>query len=125
MAKVLKNKPNIRMLSLGTGLKPFTIKSKSLEKSVYLTARDEFMINIDSFSADYYLQNQFEFNDHYPEGFVRSNINSNFGLDSATTKDLDGMEAQGTEMWKNDKDRILAMIRPMVDEKIGGKKSKK
>jgi len=55
MAKVLKNKPNVRMLSLGTGLKPFTKKTTSLEKSVYLTARDEFMINIDSFSADYYL----------------------------------------------------------------------
>jgi len=28
-------------------------------------------------------------------------------------------------MWNNDKDRIMAMIKPMIDEKIGGKKSKK
>jgi len=66
MAKVLKNKPNIRLLSIGTGLKDFKNKTKSMDKSVYLTARDEFMINIDSFSADYYLKNQFKYIDKDP-----------------------------------------------------------
>lgn len=67
-----------------------------MDKSVYLLARDEFMINIDSFSADYYLRNHFKYIEDYPEGFHRSNIDSKFGLDSARIRDLEGMEAQGT-----------------------------
>lgn len=125
MAKALKKKPNVRLLTLGTGLKPFTVKKTSMDKSVYLLARDEFMINIDSFSADYYLHNQFKYIDNYPEGFFRSNIESKFGLDSARIKDLDGMEAQGTEMWNKDKEHIMAIVKPIVDEKVGGKKSQK
>lgn len=95
MAKVLKDKPYVRVLTLGTSSKPFSEMSSKLDKTAYLTRRDEFMMNIDSFSADYYLMNQFKYIENYPEGYARSNTISKFGLDSAKPADLDGMEKLG------------------------------
>ena len=101
MAKVLKNKPKVRVLSLGTGSKPFSKVSDKLDKSVILTRKDEFMINIDSFSADYYLQNQMKYIDGEEGNYVRVQIESTYGLDSAKEKELNGMQEEGRQAFKN------------------------
>lgn len=88
---MLKDKKKIRVLTLGTGSKPFTPLPENTDKSVILLRKDEFMINIDSFSADYFLLNQFEYIDKDPTSYVRVQTESKFNLDSTRVKDLDGM----------------------------------
>lgn len=121
MAKVLKDQPYVRVVTLGTGMKPFSEMGANLDKSAYLLKRDEFMMNIDSFSADYYLMNTFKYVENDPEGYVRANTVSTFGLDSAKPEDLDGMERQGEAVFKEYEQGIMTIVKNIVDEKIGKK----
>ena len=99
MAKFLKNKPKLRVLSLGTGQKPFAKQTAKLDKSILLTSKDEFMLNIDVISSDYFLRNQFKYVDKTPEFYVRAQTESKYGLDSAALADLNGMQMEGWALW--------------------------
>ena len=58
IAKDLRHKKNIRLLSIGTGEKSFSkIDSpSSVTKLTYLSKMNEFMMNIDTYTAHYYLK---------------------------------------------------------------------
>jgi len=64
MARLLEGHDQIRVMSIGTGEKPFTpiTSVKELDKKAYLTKLDEFMMNMDVYTADFYLRN-FAFKD--------------------------------------------------------------
>jgi len=61
IATLLNEKKKVRILSLGTGENPFKhVDSKyDFDKFSYLLYKNEFMMNMDTYSADYYLQQQF------------------------------------------------------------------
>lgn len=56
MASELKGKKNIRVLSLGTGekvFKPFDVLN--MNRIDFMTKTDEFMMNMDTYTADFWL----------------------------------------------------------------------
>ena len=57
LAKIIKGKKKIRLLSLGTGEKKFSEIEKGTEftKMKMLSKLGEFMMNMDTYSADLYL----------------------------------------------------------------------
>jgi len=61
MAKILKQKKNIRVLSLGTGEKSFTPYESAADLTIlaYVRKLGEFMMNMDAYASDYYLLNEF------------------------------------------------------------------
>lgn len=63
LATLMHNKKKVRILSLGTGENPFNkITSKyGWSKTSYLTYKSEFMMNMDNYSAEYWLRQQFQF----------------------------------------------------------------
>jgi patatin-like phospholipase/acyl hydrolase len=57
MATKLNNKSKIRILSLGTGEKKFNrFAAQSLSRIDYMTKTDEFMMNMDTYTAHYWLR---------------------------------------------------------------------
>jgi patatin-like phospholipase/acyl hydrolase len=57
MATKLEGHKNIRVLSLGTGEKKFnSFQAQSLTRIDYMTKTDEFMMNMDTYTAHYWLQ---------------------------------------------------------------------
>lgn len=86
----MKNKKKVRLLSIGTGEKTFTPieKGTDLTKLAALRKLGEFMLNMDTYSADFYLFN--EFNDN-KEGdkYLRMQATSNVGMDKIDKKNID------------------------------------
>lgn len=58
MSRIFNKKKKVRILSLGTGENPFTpVTDKySYDKKAFLKYKAEFMMNMDTYSADFYLQ---------------------------------------------------------------------
>ena len=61
IAKMLRGEKKIRLMSLGTGGKTFTSLSRWIDKKVYLSRSSEFMMNIDSNSADSFLHSYYKY----------------------------------------------------------------
>jgi len=59
LAKLLNRKENIRILSIGTGEKPFIpfTSAKQMGKLSWMKRVDEFMMNMDVHAVEYYLKN--------------------------------------------------------------------
>jgi len=55
----LKKKKKIRILSVGTGEKPFKKVESSFDKTIFLSKLGEFMMNVDTYTAHWYLKDQF------------------------------------------------------------------
>jgi len=56
IAMMLRKEKKIRVMSLGTGAKTFTPLTRYIDHKIYLTRSSEFMMNIDSYSADSFLR---------------------------------------------------------------------
>lgn len=58
LAKILNDKTKIRILSIGTGEKPFIpfTSAKQMGKMSWIKRVDEFMMNMDVHAAEYYLE---------------------------------------------------------------------
>jgi hypothetical protein len=72
LATLMHKKKKVRILSLGTGEKPFNpITSKyGWDKKSYGLYKSEFMMNMDNYSAEYYLRQQFAYEGR-PQDFLR------------------------------------------------------
>jgi len=72
-ARILKQKKNIRVLSLGTGEKPFKKFSKplSINKATWLTKLSEFMMNMETYSSHYKMLNLFRQTLDRPKDYLR------------------------------------------------------
>lgn len=73
MARILKRKNNIRVLSLGTGEKPFTkfTDPANITKATWLTKLSEFMMNMETYASHYAMLNLFRETLKKPENYLR------------------------------------------------------
>jgi len=82
-ARLLLGKQKIRVLSLGTGRKPFKpfANAESLTKLRYMKSMGEFMMNMDALTTHYKLQNLFKFTRQKPEDYLRLQTVTGTGMD--------------------------------------------
>ena len=71
----------------------------SLDKTALFSRKSEFMMNMDSFSADYFLRNHFKYIEKEPWNYVRLQTESNIGMDDVRKSALDGLEKDGMDMY--------------------------
>ena len=62
MARVLDNNKKLRILSIGTGENEFEAweNTDDFNNAAFMASLSEFMMNMDVYTADYYLKSQFE-----------------------------------------------------------------
>ena len=107
MAKYLRGKKKIRLLSLGTGYNEDVDKKMSdgdqFTKSDSLSnvANSDFMMNYESITSDQVMKSLLSSSDYY-----RANIPTKATLDSTDEKDIKMMEQDGTKMYEQHKDQI-------------------
>ena len=101
MAKYLKDKDDIRIVSLGTGEVPaYPIKSeRELSKSAYALRLSDFMMSMDINTAFEYLEEQYFIELNQTGKFIRANINSSYQMDAVDDASINGMVKEGEEMW--------------------------
>jgi len=73
IATILRNEKNVRILSIGTGEKPFKPVSRAYTKYDWITkfSADEFTMNMDVYTAHNYLKNMFNHVYIMPENYIR------------------------------------------------------
>ena len=121
----MKGKKKIRLLSLGTGEKTFKPIEKGTDftKLAMLKKLGEFMMNMDTYSADYYLFN--EFNDKgESDKYLRLQKTSNVGMDKIDKKNIDQLKIDGKDLYNLKKVELEKMIRDILDERYGKKHQK-
>lgn len=120
LARGLRGENKIRILSLGTGEKTFfPIKEvDDYDKFTQLTKTGEVMMNMDSYTAHYYLKNEY-FADNMSEDYLRLQTSSNIGMDKVDKKSIDGLIADGQKLYNENKDVLEKMIRTIIDERWG------
>ena len=119
IATKLREKQNIRLLSIGTGEKPFS-KFESADdftKGTYIKNMGEFMMNMDTYTADWYLQNQFKLLGQ-EDDYLRMQTNSAIGMDKVDKENIDGLKADGLKLYKENKVKLEKMITTILDEKF-------
>jgi len=82
LAKQLRDKKRMRVLSIGTGEKSFTPweSAEEFTKVDYLVSASEFMMNMDSYTAHNYLKWNFRDAGHSSD-YLRLQTISNLGMD--------------------------------------------
>lgn len=78
------------------------------------------MMNMDSYAAHYYLKYEFEA-DKKPDDYIRCQVSSNIGMDKVDKKSIDGLVANGKQLYDENSDDIEKMIRSIIDERWGKK----
>lgn len=117
IAKKFRHKKNIRVVSLGTGEKPFKPfdHPELLEKIDFMKMSGEFMMNMDTYTVEWYL-NQTVF-DKNPKDYLRLQIDTPLAMDKSDKKTLDGLEENGLEVWRRHEDEMKDMLRRIIDDK--------
>jgi hypothetical protein len=118
MAKNFYNAKDVRVLSLGTGEKPYTPIKDATKVTFfdYLKKLDEFITAIDIYTADYWLHT-FMKNDG--QNYHRAQVESMVELDGY--KEASQLKADGTKMYEDSKKEINRIIEDIIDEKYGAK----
>jgi len=115
MARDLYGYRKIRMLSLGTGELPFTkIDPETFDIKTALSMNGEFMMNIDGFSADYYLKT------NIPDAkinYYRAQMDSALSMDDVRPAAITNLIAAGEELWNKNKASIEPFLRQIIDER--------
>jgi len=90
IATLLNDKKKVRIMSLGTGENPFNkVTSKyDFDKTAYLAYKSEFMMNMDTYSADFYLQQQFKV-EKRPQDYLRIQKETKISMDDIRKNNLD------------------------------------
>ena len=91
MANTLSDNKKVRVLTIGTGNMPFSNMTKNLDKKAFVTRKAEFMINIDAFSADWFLRNHYQYVLNKPEDYVRLQTVAKIEMDDVRVSALDGL----------------------------------
>lgn len=121
MCRVLKNKKKVRVLSIGTGEKPFTpIKdSDSFDLLSVFSKKDEFLMNMDVYTAHHWMKNFM-----WPGTYLRLQTISKMGMDKIDPASIAGLKVDGVRMYKENKEELEKMIKIIVDERFKPKAKK-
>ena len=99
MAKYFGGHKKIRLVSLGTGEKPFTKKDpEQMDKAAYMAMNGEFMLNADTYTANNWL------NHTMPDpanNYVRVQTPTPLGMDKVDKASIDGLIVKGNDLWDN------------------------
>ena len=90
MAHQMYNHTKIRVLSLGTGEKPFSgdlASPDSFSHYDFLKNIGEFMMNIDTYTAHYVTMHEISLNTS-PSDYLRLQMVSGLGMDKVSAKDV-------------------------------------
>ena len=89
MAKHFHNHKKIRLVSLGTGEKPFTKKDpEDLNRLTYMTMMGEFMMNADTYTADNWLNHTMP---DVANTYVRLQTPTPLAMDKIDKASMDGL----------------------------------
>lgn len=90
-AKHLHKHKNIRILSMGTGEKPFTKKDpNSLNKKSFMAMKDEFMMNMDTYTADNLLNHTLS-----AQNYLRLQIPTTLPMDKKDPVSIQALKDKG------------------------------
>ena len=119
LAKDFHGHKKIRLISLGTGEKPFAAKDpNSMTKVAYMSMMGEFMMNIDTYTADNILKHRM------PEDkYLRMQIVSDIGMDKVDPKSIAGLKKNGMDLWDLNKEKMTKMLNTIIDERFAPKPS--
>ena len=116
MAKNLLDKPNIRLLSLGTGENTEIDKKMSDKEnfskldSIMSIANQDFVTTFEMIAADKMMREILPDTGRY----LRMNVETKAALDD---KDIEKMQRDGNQMYMNNQTQIEGMLRTIIDEK--------
>lgn len=115
IARVFDERKNIRVLSIGTGEKPFaTINAKTVSFLDFMTKTDEFMMNMDTYTADHWLNDYME-----PENYIRLQTSSGVGMDKIDDESINQLKLDGQKMYDESQEKLETFIKTIMDERFG------
>ena len=111
----------MRILSLGTGENPFNqVTSKyGWDKKAYGLYKSEFMMNMDNYSAEYYLRQQFKFEKREGDFLRVQKYGTRIPMDDISKSNLDLLEKTGSDLYDENKEEIEKFIAALLDERYG------
>jgi len=121
LARQIHGHQKIRLLSIGTGEPHFEKwdTSKGWSKAYqFKSGKDEFMMSMDIYSADYYMQEQFKFDDH-PEDYIRLETVSEASMDKTDKETRSQLKYDGNKLYDNRTAEIEAFVSMIIDERYG------
>jgi len=87
------------------------------DKKAYGLYKSEFMMNMDNYSAEYYLKNQFAFEGR-PGDFLRvQKYATKIPMDDISKSNLDLLEKTGSDLYDEEKESIETFVKTILDEK--------
>lgn len=100
-ARIIKGKKNIRVLSLGTGEKPFKEFKNPLgiTKATWFTKVTEFMMNMETYSSHFKMQNLFRQVLKKPNDYLRLQKPSKVGMDKIDAASIAQLKKDGQELY--------------------------
>ena len=115
MARELHDKQKVRVLSLGTGEKPFVeVDPENFSFVTAMQKKDEFMMNMDTYTADWYMNHTMPADD-----YLRLQKTTKLGMDKVDPASIAGLQADGIALHDLNKEALEAMMRRMIDDKFG------
>lgn len=120
-ARLLLGKSKIRVLSLGTGEKPFKKfkDAASFSKITYMKKLSEFMMNMDTWTTHFKLANVFNHVLSKPQDYLRLQKTSKVGMDKVDKASIDELVSDGEKMYDANSTKLEEMISLILDEKYG------
>ena len=124
LAKNMHNEKKVRVMSVGTGEKPFkTVDAKTMNIFDYVSKMGEFMMNMDTYTADNWLK-QYMNHDHSAvknKDYLRLQTVSTIGMDKIDAVSIAGLKVDGQTLYDDNKADIEDMIKAIIDERYGPK----
>ena len=122
IASILNKKENIRILSLGTGEKSFKPITGGMTKWDWISkfnAKDEFVMNMDVYTAHWYLRELFDVFYERPDDYVRLQTVTTNSMDKVDPDTINGLIEDGVNVFDKYQSEALTMIHKIIDEKYG------
>lgn len=78
---------------------------------------NEFMMNMDTYTAHWYLLNQFKAMGQSAD-YLRMQTNSDIGMDKVDTESIEGLKKDGLKLYEENKAKLEEMIATILDERF-------
>jgi len=100
LATMFNKHQKTRILTLGTGEKPFNpVENKhDYDKKAFGTYKDEFMMNMDTYSADYYLRQNFHAENRVGD-YLRIQKEVRIPMDDISQSNIDLLQSTYDQMY--------------------------
>ena len=116
LAKNYRGHDKIRVISLGTGEKPFkAVDPDDMNVVSYMSKSSEFMMNMDTYSADNYPQT---FIPDPKNNYLRMQTTTSLGMDKIDKKSIEGLIKDGNKLWKENEENMKKILRDIIDERF-------